>query len=50
MPRLKYVEKDDLPEQYRTLPFSNSNITRALLNSPNAAHMSGSMARHIRTA
>ena len=49
MARLPYIDKHDLPPQYRDAPFSDANITRVLCNSPNVAMQSGGVARYIRS-
>jgi alkylhydroperoxidase family enzyme len=48
MARIPYVDKDDLPEEQRELPLSQSNITRMLSNSPHIANLSGQIAHYIR--
>ena len=48
MARVPYVDNKDLPEQYRNQLSSDTNVTRALSNSPQLAFLSGSMARYIR--
>ena len=48
MARLPYVNREDLPQHLRDWPLSESNITRALSNSPNVAHHSGLVAKFIR--
>jgi len=48
MARVPYVDKENLPEQYRDLVSSSANITRALSNSPKLAYQSGAIARYIR--
>jgi len=46
--RLPYVKREDLPAHRRDRPLSNSNISRALSNSPDVAHHSGLVAKFIR--
>ena len=48
MARVPYVEKHELPEKFRDLMSSDSNITKALANSPEVAYQSGQVARYIR--
>jgi alkylhydroperoxidase family enzyme len=48
MARVPYVNKEDLSPEHRELLRSDSNITRALANSPTASHQSGAMAHYIR--
>jgi alkylhydroperoxidase family enzyme len=50
MARVPYVSKESLPAADRELlrEASESNITRALSNSPKVAHLSGTVAKYIR--
>jgi alkylhydroperoxidase family enzyme len=48
MARVPYVDRQDLPPELRELPLSQSNITRALSNSPHLANLSGAIAGYIR--
>jgi alkylhydroperoxidase family enzyme len=48
MARVPYIDRKDLPEQYRDQFSSAANITRALSNSPRVALNSGAVARYIR--
>lgn len=48
MARVPYVEPGDFPPHVRNLISSDANITRALVNSPNVALHSGTVARYIR--
>jgi alkylhydroperoxidase family enzyme len=49
MARVPYVDREDLSPELRHLAGSQSNITRAMSNSPNVAYHSGTVARYIRT-
>lgn len=48
MARVPYVDKEEMPPQYRAFARSASNITRALSNSPLTMQQSGSAAKYIR--
>lgn len=48
MARVPYVDPHPPKDLLQEMPLSDSNITRALSNSRNAAYYSGAMARYIR--
>jgi alkylhydroperoxidase family enzyme len=48
MARVPYIDKDDLPPEFRDRLNSSANIVRALSHSPNVALQSGAAAQYIR--